>query len=203
LQAYTPRTWALIPFVYWGELCMADEAADDPIAVEVVRDARLKKTIRWEWHGNRVRVRVPPHVGQEQLDRQVADIVAEVKRRRARVRARADTGLDGRARQINERYFGGEVTWHSIRWVTNMEKRLGSCTVSGPTEGDIRISRRIQGWPDWVIDYVIAHELTHLKHRNHSGEFWAHLARYPLAERARGFVQGVAFQEGIDEEGWL
>src|SRR5690606_19601051 len=129
------------------------EPRDDPIAVEVMRDARLKKTIRWEWHGNRVRIRAPLHVRQPDLDRQVADIVEEIKRRRARVRARADTDLETRACTINKRYFGGEITWHSIRWVKNMKKRLGSCTVSGPTEGDIRISRRIEGWPEWVVDY--------------------------------------------------
>jgi hypothetical protein len=142
-------------------------------------------------------------VRQADLERQVAEIVEQVKRRRARVRARADTDLEERARQINERYFGGEIDWHSIRWATNMKKRLGSCTVSGPTDGDIRISRQIHGWPEWVVDYVIAHELAHRKHRNHSAEFWAFLARYPLAERARGFVLGVAFQQGADEEEWL
>lgn len=170
-------------------------AEDDPIAVEVIRDRRLKTTIRWEWSGNRVRIRAPERLRQADLDRQVAQIVEKVKRRRARVRERTDGDLEARARQINKRYFGGELGWHSIRWVGTMHTRLGSCTVRGPTEGDIRISQRIQGWPAWVGDYVIAHELAHLKYRNHSAEFWAYVGQYPLAERARGFVLGVLFQE--------
>jgi len=176
---------------------------DDPITVEVLRDGRLKKTIRWEWRGDHVRIRAPKRLAQRQLDRQVAEIVEQVKQKRAQVRARADDELETRAQRINERYFDGEIAWHSIRWVQNMRKRLGSCTTGGPTDGDIRISSRIKGWPTWVIDYVVAHELAHRKYPNHSREFWAFVSRYPQAERARGFVQGVAFQRGEDDEEWL
>jgi hypothetical protein len=179
------------------------ESDDEAITVEVVRDGRLKKTIRWEWRGSHVRVRAPKHIPQRQLDQQVADIVARVKRRRAGVRARADADLEARARRINARYFDGDLAWHTIRWVKNMRRRLGSCTTGGPTDGDIRISDRIRGWPDWVVDYVVAHELVHRGHPNHSPAFWACLNRYPRAERARGFIDGVAFQLGEDAEEWL
>jgi predicted metal-dependent hydrolase len=27
--------------------------------------------------------------------------------------------------------------------------------------------------PDWVLDYVVAHEVAHLKELNHSPRFWA------------------------------
>jgi predicted metal-dependent hydrolase len=74
-----------------------------------------------------------------------------------------------------------------------MTHRLGSCTEGGATDGDIRISDRIQQWPAYVIDYIIAHELAHRKHPNHSTEFWAYLANYPLTERARGFIEGIAY----------
>jgi predicted metal-dependent hydrolase len=179
------------------------DAGGDPIEVEVVRDGRLRSRIHWEWHGNRVRIRAPRGVPQKQLDRQAAEIVEEVKRRRAQVRARADDDLEALAREINRKYLGGEISWHSIRWVGNMRKRLGSCTVGGPTDGDIRISDRIKGWPEWVIEYVVAHELAHRKYPNHSRAFWDLVRRYPRAERARGFILGLAFQLGEDAEEWL
>ncbi len=171
---------------------------DEAITVEVVRDGRLKKTVRWEWNGSHLRIRAPKHAPRRQLDRQVAEIIEKVERRRAQVRARADADLETRAQRINARYFDGELVWHSIRWVNNMHKRLGSYTHGGPTDGDIRISHRIRGWPDWVVDYVIAHELVHRRYPNHSKEFWAYLGRYPNTERARGFILGIAFQQGED-----
>jgi predicted metal-dependent hydrolase len=175
----------------------------DPIDVEIVRDGRLRKNVHYEWNGNRLRIRAPRRVPQRELDRLVAEIVAEVQRKRAQVRARADADLEAVARQINREFFDGEIEWHSIRWVGNMKKRLGSCTSGGPTDGDIRISDRIKGWPSWVVEYVVAHELAHRKYPNHSQDFWAYLDRYPRTERARGFLLGVAFQLGEDAEGWL
>jgi predicted metal-dependent hydrolase len=179
------------------------EEIEDPITVEVIRDRRLKSRVHWEWNGNHVRIRAPQRASQPELDRMVADIVDEVKRRRAQVRARADADLEALARQLNRRYFGGKLSWHSIRWVSNMRKRLGSCTNGGPTDGDIRISDKIRGWPDWVVEYVVAHELAHRRYSKHSQEFWAYVAKYPKAERARGFLLGVAAQLGEDAEEWL
>ena len=43
-----------------------------------------------------------------------------------------------------------------IRWADDMVSRWGSCTT---TTGHIRISTRLAAFPDWVIDYVIVHEL--------------------------------------------
>jgi predicted metal-dependent hydrolase len=179
------------------------DSDEDPIAVEIVRDGRLRSRVHWEWSGDHVRVRAPRRVPQRELDRLVAEIVEDVKRRRAQVRARADQDLETLARRINKQYFGSEITWHSIRWVGNMRKRLGSCTNGGPTDGDIRISNQIKGWPDWVVEYVVAHELAHRKHSNHNNEFWAYVAKYPRTERARGFLLGIAFQLGQDAEEWL
>lgn len=176
---------------------------DEPITVEVIRDGRLRTRIHWEWNGNHVRVRAPRRVPQREIDRHVAQILEQVKHRRAQARARADADLEAMARRINKKYFDGRVSWHSIRWVSNMRKRLGSCTVGGPTDGDIRVSDRIKGWPDWVVEYVVAHELTHRLFPNHSRDFWKHVNRYPKSERARGFILGLAFQVGEDAEDWL
>ena len=44
----------------------------------------------------------------------------------------------------------------TIRWVTNQNTRWGSCT---PADGAIRISHRLAGMPDYVIDCVVMHEI--------------------------------------------
>jgi predicted metal-dependent hydrolase len=176
---------------------------DEPLEVEVSQDGRLRTRIHWEVRGSKVRIRVPRGMARKELDRHVADIVARVKRRRAQSRGRANEDVEALARQINQAYFGGEIRWHSIRWVSNMRQRLGSCSTGGSTDGDIRISDRIKDWPRWVIDYIVAHELAHCKIPGHGPEFWALVGRYPKAERARGFLLGAAFQLGKDAEEWL
>ncbi len=46
--------------------------------------------------------------------------------------------------------------------------------------------------PDWVVDYVLLHELTHLLEAGHTKSFWQLVDRYPRAERAKGYLEGAA-----------
>ena len=56
--------------------------------------------------------------------------------------------------------------------------------------------------PAWVIDYVLVHELAHLIEAGHTPAFWAWVDHYPKAERAKGFLEGVACAShlGLDAE---
>ena len=72
-----------------------------------------------------------------------------------------------------------------IRWADDMRSRWGSCTYSTRS---IRISNRLARFPDWVVDYVIVHELCHLRVRGHGPDFWELAHRYPKAERAIGYL---------------
>lgn len=47
--------------------------------------------------------------------------------------------------------------------------RWGSCS----SDGNLMFSWRLVFAPDNVIDYVVAHEIAHLKHMDHSPRFWA------------------------------
>ena len=55
--------------------------------------------------------------------------------------------------------------------VKNVRTRWGSCS----NRGNINLSLHLMLLPDAWIDYVITHELAHIKHPNHSPAFWAHL----------------------------
>ncbi|HMT02240.1 MAG TPA: SprT family zinc-dependent metalloprotease [Burkholderiales bacterium] len=52
--------------------------------------------------------------------------------------------------------------------ITNAKSRWGSCNING----SICFSYRLSMLPLEVINYIVVHELTHLKHFNHSKDFW-------------------------------
>jgi predicted metal-dependent hydrolase len=64
--------------------------------------------------------------------------------------------------------------------------RWGSCTVAG----NIRLNWRLIHYPLTLIDYVVAHELAHLREMNHSPRFWATVGTvYPDYEGAKAALR--------------
>ncbi len=53
--------------------------------------------------------------------------------------------------------------------VNRAKTRFGSCS----SKGNLNFSCRVMRYPTEAIDYVVVHELAHLKHFNHSRAFWA------------------------------
>lgn len=118
----------------------------------------------------------------------VARMVEKLARSEARNGTKkSDTELDRRAAQLSMRWLNGSVRPMLVRWVPEMRTRWASCS---PVEGSIRISERLREVPDWVLDYVLVHELAHLLVSGHDQSFWAWVDRYPKAERAKGYLNG-------------
>ena len=102
----------------------------------------------------------------------------------------ADRDLTERAVDLFERYLaepGSAAPRLTVAWSARQQQRWGSCTTA---TGEIRLSDRLQAMPDWVTDYVLIHELSHLLERTHSARFHELVARYPHSERAKGFLEG-------------
>jgi len=175
-----------------------EDKGGQTVTVLVRRDKRLKKSSRWQQEPDgSILLRIPYRLPKRHIGGLLDKIAAKLQKPRKLAERRTDARLQTRAEYINKKYFGGDIEWRAIRWVGNMSTRLGSCTTGGSTDGHIRISDKIKEWPPWVVDYVIAHELTHRLHNDHSKAFWATLTEhYPLTERARGFIKGVGFAEG-------
>jgi hypothetical protein len=158
--------------------------------VEVVRSARRRRTVSARREGDRIVVSVPARLSRAEESRWVALMVQRVLAGERRRRP-GDAELMARAAALSERYLGGTARPASVRWVDNQVHRWGSCT---PVDRTIRLSSRLLGMPDYVIDYVLLHELAHLLVPGHGKEFWARLAGYERLERARGYLEGVASQ---------
>ncbi len=159
--------------------------------VEVRRSQRRRRTVSAYRDGERVVVLIPAQFSRaeerEWVDRMLERLSAREQRSR-----RTDSALQARAARLAQRYLpehAASVRPVSVRWVTNQNGRWGSCT---PADGSIRISHRVQEMPEWVIDYVLLHELAHLVVPSHSLAFWDLVARYPKTERARGYLEGVS-----------
>lgn len=58
--------------------------------------------------------------------------------------------------------------------ITSAEKRFGSC--SG--KNGLCFSWRLMAYPREAVDYVVVHELAHIKYHNHSREFYSLIAKY-------------------------
>lgn len=164
--------------------------------MEVRRSPRRRRTVSAYRDGERVVVLIPAMFSgaeeREWVDRMVARLTARERR------GLTDEALYERAQRLAERYlteYPEAAEPASVRWVRNQNGRWGSCT---PADRTIRISERIQAFPDWVVDYVILHELCHLVVANHNAQFWALVARYAKAERARGYLEGISAAAGLD-----
>ena len=71
-----------------------------------------------------------------------------------------DTNINKIAKYTN-------IDFNSFK-IGNYKRKLGSCNANG----DLTFNWKIVMMPEEVINYIIIHELCHIKHFNHSREFW-------------------------------
>lgn len=89
------------------------------------------------------------------LGQRLADFLRAEAQRRIRVLVAGHAALLGAApRRIR---------------LKDTRSRWGSCA----PDGTLAFSWRLVMAPDWVLDYVVAHEVAHLRELNHGPEFWA------------------------------
>ncbi|MEW1545159.1 M48 metallopeptidase family protein [Streptomyces tsukubensis] len=164
-------------------------------AVEVRRSARRSRTVSAYREGDRTIVLIPARMSEAEERRWVGVMLDKLAAQESR-RILGDGELAARAERLSDQYFDGRARPASVRWVTNQNTRWGSCT---PAEGSIRLSHRLQGMPEYVVDYVLVHELAHLLVPGHGPRFWRLLEAYPRTERARGYLEGVVAAQRLPQ----
>jgi len=151
----------------------------DPFVVEVTRSAKRRKTVGARLVGGVLRIALPSWMSKAEEAHWVREMSGRFQRKMSADRLR----LDERATTLARRYDLRRPD--SIRWADEMRHQWGSCT---PSLRTIRIATCLAPFPDWVVDYVIVHELAHLEVLGHNDDFWRLVYRYPKAERAIGYL---------------
>lgn len=166
----------------------------DSPRIEVRRSRRRTRTVSAYREKDAIIVLIPARMTAAEEREWVGTMVERVNRAERRKRV-VDDDLAQRAARLSQGYLDGLAEPVSVRWVDNQQARWGSCT---PADGTIRISERVRDLPPYVVDYVVLHELTHLLVHGHGDAFWAWVNRYPMTERARGFLEGVSTAARLD-----
>lgn len=113
-------------------------------------------------------IAVPPDADEQQLKEKVRSWLQHEARRVFLAR------LPVFAEQLGVHYQSMHLSSANTRW--------GSCT----SQGKIRLNWRLIHFSAEIIDYVVAHELSHLREMNHSPKFWATVESVlPDYERAK------------------
>lgn len=144
------------------------------MALEITRDGRLL-------------VRAPQCAPQAVIDRFVAShtdwIAAHLEKQRQRAQAHPPLTEDEIAalRQKARDILPGRVAHYAGRMgvaptgvkITGAKTRFGSCSA----KNSLCFSLYLMAYPDAAVDYVVVHELAHIRHKNHSPAFYAEVAR--------------------------
>jgi predicted metal-dependent hydrolase len=122
--------------------------------------------------GAALRLALPPGAGAEQI----RDSVQSWMQQQARALF---------AERIE--HFGALLGARPKRWsLSSARTRWGSCSA----DGSIRLNWRLMHFPPEIVDYVICHELAHLKELNHGPGFWRTVGElFPEYRRVRDLLR--------------
>ncbi|MEY2474671.1 MAG: hypothetical protein QOK28_4000 [Actinomycetota bacterium] len=165
---------------------VVEEARPD---VEIRVSPRRRKTVAAYWEGDRIVIVFPQRVPKRERQAYVDELSAKLVASRAKSRP-TDAELHARAVHLSRTYLNNVARPTSVQWSTRQQARWGSCTAA---DGSIRISARLQGAPQFVVDAVLVHELAHLVHSDHTAEFYELANKFPRQHDADLFLKGLSF----------
>ena len=153
--------------------------------IKVIKSWRRHRTASARIKNGVLYIRLPALIPPFQAEKIINQFKKSLQKKQ---RTPSSADLAKRAQILNQRYFNSQLKYVSIYWSANQNSLHGSCS---PRRGAIRISAKLKKVPKWVLDAILVHELTHLLVPAHGKKFWQIANRYPLMERARGYLMAL------------
>jgi predicted metal-dependent hydrolase len=163
------------------------KAMNLPPNVEVRRSNKRRRTVSAAREGNKTVLNVPQRMSITEIEEIARNLIIRMNERDPRAYF-SDDELFKRAQELSATYLFSKADPKSVAWSTRLTSTWGICT---PLEGEIRITSRLQGMPQYVLDYVLLHELVHLVINDHGKDFESMMRTFEKKERAEGYLDAL------------
>jgi len=158
------------------------------LVLKVVR--KRVKNINARLHGKTLSVSAPHRVPVAELEETIFQLARQLVRRSRADALNSDGGAAAIARKVAAR-FPEPPAVVEVRFVTNQTAQWGSYSRE---TGIVRLNAALRQMPPWVLEAVVAHELAHTFHLDHSPSFWRLVRSVcPKTDRANAFLEGVTW----------
>ena len=155
----------------------------------VERKGRVKN-VNARLKGSLLRVSAPLGMRDEDLTPVVEGLARKLLRRAHGKSVNEEGDALALAREVAAR-FPDPPSVGKVLYSTTQRSRWGSYS---PHTDTVRLNAALRSMPRWVLEAVVAHELAHAVHPDHSPSFWRLLRKVcPETDRAMSFLAGVSW----------
>lgn len=166
------------------------------VDVRVIKSAKRRRTINAKRVNGEILLYVSNTFSSEKIEHYIEWAKKRFEasdRKKNLIEGDANENLENMAKQLNREYFNDELKWNKIEYSTEQNSKMfGNCR---SVDKIIRISDRLLKMPKFVHDYVVVHEMAHLKVPWHNEQFWNLVKRYEKTDMARGYLMAVAMDD--------
>ena len=162
----------------------------DGTELELAVERKRVKNVNARLRGSRLLVSAPAGMADEELDPVVSGLARRLLRRVHAKRINGEGEALSLAREVAGR-FPEPPEVEGVLFSTNQRSLWGSYSTRTRT---VRLNAALRSMPRWVLEAVVAHELAHAVHPDHSPAFRDLLrVACPDADRAEAFLAGVGW----------
>src|SRR5687768_973237 len=136
----------------------------DGVTLTLIVERKRVKNINARLRDTTLMISAPLNAPQATLDRAIPDLARRLVRRVHARQVNVEEDALALAHRVAAR-FPNQLEVAQVLFVTGQEARWGSYS---PATRTIRLNAALRQMPRWVLEAVVAHELAHVVHLDHS-----------------------------------